>query len=80
VPYSASKAALIGFSRALARELGPHGITVNCVAPGPIDTDSMIGRVGTVAEVAALMAFLLGQDAGYITAATYDINGGLQVS
>jgi 2-hydroxycyclohexanecarboxyl-CoA dehydrogenase len=97
VPYSASKAALIGFSRALARELGPHGITVNCVAPGPIDTDimggtlteerkaelgadSMVGRVGTVAEVAALMAFLVGGDAGYITAATYDINGGLQVS
>jgi 2-hydroxycyclohexanecarboxyl-CoA dehydrogenase len=97
VPYSASKAALIGFSRALARELSPHGITVNCVAPGPIDTDimggtlteerkaelgadSMVGRVGTVAEVAALMAFLLGEDAGYITAATYDINGGLQVS
>jgi 2-hydroxycyclohexanecarboxyl-CoA dehydrogenase len=97
VPYSASKAALIGFSRALARELGPHGITVNCVAPGPIDTDimggtlteerkaalgadSMVGRVGTVTEVAALMAFLLGEDAGNITAATYDINGGLQVS
>jgi 2-hydroxycyclohexanecarboxyl-CoA dehydrogenase len=97
VPYSASKAALIGFSRALARELGPHGITVNCVAPGPIDTDimggtltkerkaelgadNMVGRVGTVAEVAALMAFLLGEDGGYITAATYDINGGLQVS
>jgi 2-hydroxycyclohexanecarboxyl-CoA dehydrogenase len=97
VPYSASKAALIGFSRALARELGPHGITVNCVAPGPIDTDimggtlteerkaelgadSMVGRVGTVAEVAALLAFLLGEDAGFITAATYDINGGLQVS
>jgi 2-hydroxycyclohexanecarboxyl-CoA dehydrogenase len=40
----------------------------------------MIGRVGTVGEVAALMAFLFGEDAGYITAATYDINGGLQVS
>jgi 2-hydroxycyclohexanecarboxyl-CoA dehydrogenase len=97
VPYSASKAAVIGFSRALARELGPHGITVNCVSPGPIDTDIMggtlteerktlmaadipIGRVGTVDEVAALMAFLLSEDAGYITAATYDINGGLQVS
>jgi len=97
VPYSASKAALIGFTRALAREMGPHGITVNCVAPGPIDTDimggtlseerkaelgaaNMVGRVGTVDEVAALMAFLLGQEAGHITAATYDINGGLQVS
>lgn len=97
VAYSASKAALIGFTRALAREMGGHGITVNCVAPGPVDTDIMggtldeerkaamstdilVGRVGTVREVAALMAFLLGEDAGYITAATYDINGGLQVS
>ncbi len=97
VPYSASKAAVIGFTRALAREVGPHGVTVNCVAPGPVDTDIMggtltderkaqmtagmpVGRVGTVDEVAALMAFLLGADAGYITAATYDINGGLQVS
>lgn len=97
VAYSAAKAAIIGFTRALARELGPHGVTVNAVAPGPIDTDIMggtlteerkaemaadvmVGRVGTVREVAALMAFLLGEDAGYITAATYDINGGLQVS
>ena len=97
VPYSASKAAIIGFTRALAREMGPRGITVNCVAPGPIDTDimggtlseerkaelgaaNMVGRVGTVDEVAALMAFLLGEEAGHITAATYDINGGLQVS
>jgi 2-hydroxycyclohexanecarboxyl-CoA dehydrogenase len=97
VPYSASKAAVIGFTRALAREVGPHGVTVNCVAPGPVDTDIMggtltderkaemtagmpVGRVGTPEEVAALIAFLLGADAGYITAATYDINGGLQVS
>jgi 2-hydroxycyclohexanecarboxyl-CoA dehydrogenase len=97
VPYSASKAAVLGFTRALAREMGPHGITVNSVAPGPIDTDimggtltderkaqmsadTMIGRVGTPDEVAALLAFLLSEDAGYITAATYDINGGLQVS
>ncbi|BAS13177.1 3-oxoacyl-[acyl-carrier-protein] reductase FabG [Arthrobacter sp. Hiyo8] len=79
------------------REVGEHGVTVNCVAPGPIDTDIMggtlteerksemsqgimMGRVGTREEVAALMSFLLGADAGYITAATYDINGGLQVS
>jgi 2-hydroxycyclohexanecarboxyl-CoA dehydrogenase len=97
VPYSAAKAAVIGFTRALARELGAHGITVNAVAPGPIDTDIMggtlteerkagmsaanlVGRVGTVDDVAALLTFLMGEDAGYITAATYDINGGLQIS
>jgi NAD(P)-dependent dehydrogenase (short-subunit alcohol dehydrogenase family) len=97
VPYSASKAALIGFTRALAREVGEHGVTVNAVAPGPVDTDIMggtlteerkaamsadtlVGRVGTTREVAALMAFLMGPDAGWITAATYDINGGLQIS
>ena len=97
VAYSASNAAILGFTRALAREMGPHNITVNAVAPGPIDTDIMGGtlteerkaqlsvevlvpRVGTPAEVAALIAFLLGPDAGYITAATYDINGGLRAS
>lgn len=97
MPYSAAKAGIIGLTRALAREVGPHGVTVNSVAPGPIDTDIMggplsperkasmsadvlVGRVGSTGEVAALMAFLLGEDAGYITAATYDINGGLQVS
>jgi 2-hydroxycyclohexanecarboxyl-CoA dehydrogenase len=97
VPYSAAKAAVIGFSRALAREVAPHAITVNSVTPGPIDTDIMGGeltderraqvsagtllrRVGTPDEVAALIAFLFGADAGYITAATYDINGGLHMS
>jgi NAD(P)-dependent dehydrogenase (short-subunit alcohol dehydrogenase family) len=97
VAYSASKAGILGFTRALAREVGEHNITVNAIAPGPIDTDIMggtltderkaqmsegimMGRVGTREEVAALIAFLLGEDAGYITAATYDINGGLQVS
>jgi 2-hydroxycyclohexanecarboxyl-CoA dehydrogenase len=97
VPYSASKAAVIGFTRALAREMGPHNITFNCVAPGPIDTEIMggtltderkaamsadipLGRVGTVHDVAALMTFLMSEDAGYITAATYDVNGGLQIS
>jgi NAD(P)-dependent dehydrogenase (short-subunit alcohol dehydrogenase family) len=97
VAYSASKAAIIGFTRALAREVGEYGITVNAVAPGPVDTDIMgglltderkaamsadtlLGRVGAPDEVAALIAFLLGDDAGWITAATYDINGGLQIS
>lgn len=97
VAYSASKAGIIGFTRALAREVGEFGITVNAVAPGPVDTDIMggtlteerkkqmsegvmVGRVGTRDEIGALIAFLLGEDAGYITAATYDINGGLQVS
>jgi len=97
VAYSASKAAILGFTRALAREMGQHGITVNAVAPGPIDTDIMggtlseerkealsadvlMGRVGTREEVAALIAFLLSEEAGWITAATYDINGGLQIS
>jgi len=97
VAYSASKAGILGFTRALAREMGEHNITVNAIAPGPIDTDIMggtlsderkaqmsegimMGRVGTREEVAALIAFLLSEDAGYITAATYDINGGLQVS
>lgn len=97
VAYSASKAGLLGFTRAVAREVGEFGITVNAVAPGPIDTDimggaltderraqmsagGMLGRVGTPEEVAALIGFLLGPDAGYITAATYDINGGIQVS
>ena len=82
---------------ALAREVGQHNITVNSVAPGPIDTDIMggtltderkaqmsadilLGRVGTVQEVAALLCFLMSEDAGYNTAATYDINGGLQIS
>jgi NAD(P)-dependent dehydrogenase (short-subunit alcohol dehydrogenase family) len=95
--YSASKAGILGLTRALAREVGEFGITVNAVAPGPIDTDIMGGtltperkaalsadvlvkRVGAPQEIAALIAFLLGPDAGYITGATYDINGGLQIS
>ncbi|HYP46409.1 MAG TPA: SDR family oxidoreductase [Propionibacteriaceae bacterium] len=97
VAYSASKAAVIGFTRALAREMGQHNITVNAITPGPVDTDIMggtltderkaemaagtlMGRVGRPDEIAALLAFLLSEQAGWITAATYDINGGLQVS
>jgi len=97
VAYSASKGGIIGFSRALAREMGKHGITVNTVAPGPVDTDimggtldaegkiamsegTMLGRIASPDDVAGLIAFLLSDDATYITAATYDINGGLQIS
>ncbi|MDR1428531.1 MAG: SDR family oxidoreductase [Bifidobacteriaceae bacterium] len=95
--YSASKAAIIGLTRAVAREVGEFGITVNCIAPGPVDTDIMggpldgsrkaamsqgtlLGRVASRDDVAALIAFLVSEPAGYITAATYDINGGLQIS
>ena len=94
VAYSAAKAAVLGMTRALAREVGRDGVTVNAVSPGPIDTDIMGGalsderraalindlvvdRVGTVDDVAAVIEFLLGQDAGYITGATYNVNGGL---
>ncbi|MGO1768741.1 MAG: SDR family NAD(P)-dependent oxidoreductase [Microbacterium sp.] len=94
--YAASKGAVESFSRAVALELAPSGVTVNVVAPATIDTDIMggritderkpaflaqlpIGRIGTTDEVAALIEFLLGRDAGYITGATYNINGGIRI-
>lgn len=95
--YSASKAALLGFARTLARELGPYGITANSVAPGSIDTDIMggrltderkavlvkelpVGRIGTVRDVAGVVAFLLSEHAGYLTGVTYDVNGGSHIA
>ena len=95
--YSASKAALLGLARTLARELGPHGITANSVSPGSIDTDIMggrlgedrkavllkelpVGRIGTVDDVAGVVAFLLGPDGGYLTGVTYDVNGGSHIA
>jgi NAD(P)-dependent dehydrogenase (short-subunit alcohol dehydrogenase family) len=96
VAYSAAKAAELGFARALARELGPSGVTVNAVAPGLIDTDITggalegerkaqlvagipVGRTGNVHDVADLITFLCREETGYITGATYDVNGGSHI-
>ncbi|WP_369255171.1 SDR family NAD(P)-dependent oxidoreductase [Geodermatophilus amargosae] len=96
VAYSAAKAGQLGFTRALARELGPHGVTVNAVAPGLIDTDITggalegerkaqlvagipVGRAGDVHDVADLITYLCREESGYITGATYDVNGGAHI-
>ncbi|MGW5106030.1 SDR family NAD(P)-dependent oxidoreductase [Nocardia sp. NPDC004123] len=92
VPYSASKAAVLGFTKALARELGDSGVTVNAVTPGAVDTDIRVGttpereaalardiplgRTATTDEVAAAITFLSSTDAAYLTGTTLDINGG----
>jgi len=91
--YSAAKAGVAGFTRSLAREVGSRGITVNCVAPGFIDTDMTralaaaqreallasipAGRLGTVEDVAAAVAFLASPAAAYITGETLHVNGGM---
>ncbi len=93
VAYSASKAAVIGFTKALAKELGPSGITVNCVAPGVIDTEMNagldqetvaslcseipLGRIGSAADVAGAVSFLASEKAGYITGQVLGIDGGI---
>jgi 3-oxoacyl-[acyl-carrier protein] reductase len=92
--YAMSKAALAGMTRGLARELGPRGITVNLVSPGPTDTDSnpadgpaaaaisavtALGRYAAPAEVAAAVAHLAAPDAAYITGATLAVDGGFTV-
>jgi NAD(P)-dependent dehydrogenase (short-subunit alcohol dehydrogenase family) len=93
-PYSAAKAGVIGFSRSVARELGPQGVTVNVVSPGPIDTDIMGGtltderktamaadgvldRIGTPRDIAAAIAYLISEDAGFVTGQTLNVDGGL---
>ncbi|MFP7254894.1 SDR family NAD(P)-dependent oxidoreductase [Terribacillus goriensis] len=90
--YSASKAAVLGFSKNLAREVGLDGITVNCVAPGLVNTDIWkslpqedalqvisgipLGRPGETKEIAAAVAFLASEESSYITGEEIDINGG----
>ncbi|HEY1620615.1 MAG TPA: 3-oxoacyl-ACP reductase FabG [Streptosporangiaceae bacterium] len=91
--YAASKAGLVGLARSLARELGSRGITANVVAPGFVETDMTdalgadrkkaivsgipLGRIAAAAEIAAAVAFLASQEAGYITGAVLPVDGGL---
>lgn len=91
--YAAAKAGMTGFTKSLAAEVGSRGITVNCVAPGFIETDMTAelseditnkmlaripaGRLGAVKEIAATVAFLASPDAAYITGETIHVNGGM---
>lgn len=93
--YSVSKAGIICLTKQLARELGPHGITVNAVAPGRIDTPMIriaseeeneafrlrtpMGRLGTPEDVANAVVFLASEEAGFITGEILDVNGGLLI-
>ena len=89
--YAMSKTALVGLTRGLARELGPRGITVNLVNPGPTDTDAnpadgpnaaaiagftAVGRYARPADIAATVAHLAGPEAGYVTGAVVNVDGG----
>jgi 3-oxoacyl-[acyl-carrier protein] reductase len=96
VNYAAAKAGVAGMSRALAREIGSRGITVNCVAPGFIDTDMTkvlpaeqqaalkaqipLGRLGSTDDIAHAVTFLASPQAGYITGTTLHVNGGMFMS
>jgi len=91
--YSAAKAGIMGFTKSLAREVGPRGITVNAIAPGFIKTDMTdalpedqkkflanqipLGRLGTVDEIAESVLFLAAESGAYITAQTIHVNGGM---
>ncbi|MFJ3485806.1 3-oxoacyl-ACP reductase family protein [Pseudomonas sp. NPDC090202] len=89
--YAMSKSALVGLTKGLARDLGPRGITINNVQPGPVDTDMnpaqgdfaemllglmAINRYGRADEIAAMVAYLAGPEAGYVTGASLTIDGG----
>jgi 3-oxoacyl-[acyl-carrier protein] reductase len=94
--YAAAKAGIIGFTKALAREVGSRAITVNAVAPGFIETDMTralpearraellsqipLGRLGSADDVAAAVRFLVSEEAGYITGETLSVNGGLYMA
>jgi 3-oxoacyl-[acyl-carrier protein] reductase len=94
--YAAAKAGVAGMSRALAREIGSRGITVNCVAPGFIDTDMTrslgeaqtrallgqipLGRLGSADEVAAAVVFLCSNAGGYVNGTTLHVNGGMYMA
>ena len=94
--YAAAKAALIGFTKSLAQEVGSRNITVNCVAPGFVDTDMTralpdaqrakllekipLGRLGTPEDIAHAVAFLASPQAAYITGATLHVNGGMYMT
>ena len=96
INYAAAKAGIAGLTRSLAREIGSRGITVNCVAPGFIDTDMTrvltdaqreallrqipLGRLGNPEDIAAVVAFLASPQAAYITGATLHVNGGMYMS
>ena len=95
VAYSATKAALIGLTKALAKEVGPSGVRVNCVTPGVIDTDmnaqltdadraeladeTPLGRIGSAEEVAQTILFLCGEGASFITGQVLGVSGGLVI-
>ena len=95
VHYSASKAAVIGFTKALAKEVGLNGITVNCVAPGVVDTEmnaalskddlealkeeTPLARIGTAEEIAQAILFLAGEKARFITGQVLSPNGGIVI-
>lgn len=93
--YSAAKAGVIGLTKALAKEVGPSGIRVNCVAPGAVDTEmnarlsleervaleeeTPLLRMGTPGEIASLLVFLAGEDASFLTGQVISPNGGLVI-